>query len=192
MLQDALKYASVNTKLLKEVYIICVEHYLESGKQHQALELLDGLKAELIIECCQRMVYKAQSYLKSSLHDKVRTSYMEVLGSLHPRLEKAAGIMGDKFPSEIPLQEVRNMHLLHLEFGKRVAMKDYCSIPSCSKILSDCIGDLFKTTGDPFEIYCKVRKLTCLLRLPLEEGVLEMIRQAIHTENVLLICNFMR
>jgi len=192
MLQDALKYASVNTKLLKEAYIICVEHYLESGKQHQALELLDSLKAELIIECCQRMVYKAQSYLTSSLHDRVRTSYMEVLGSLHPRLEKAAGIMGDKFPSEIPLQEVRNMHLLHVEFAKRVAMKDYCSILSCSKILSECIGDLFKTTGDPFEIYCKVEKLTCLLRLPLEEGVLEMIRQVIHTENVLLMCNIMR
>lgn len=192
MLQDALKYASVHTKLLKEAYIICVEHYLESGKQYQALELLDSLKAELIIECCQRMVYKAQSYLQRSLHDKVRTSYMEVLSSLQPRLEKAAGNLGDNFPSEIPLQEVRNMHLLHLECGKRVAMKDYCSIPSCSQILSECIGELFKTTGDPFEIYCKVRKLTCLLRLPLEEGVLEMIRQAIHTENVLLICNVMR
>ena len=192
MLQDALKYSSVNAKLLKETYIICVEHYLESGKQHQALELLDSLKAELIIECCQRMVYKAQSYLRSSLHDKVRTSYMEVLNSLHPRLEKAAGIVGDKFPSEIPLQEVRNMHLLHMEFGKKVAVKDYCSVLSCSKILSECIGDLFSTTGDPFEIYCKMGKLTCLLQLPLEEGVLEMIRQAMRTENVLLICNIMR
>jgi hypothetical protein len=192
MLQDAVKYASVNTKLLKEAYIICVEHYVESGKQHQALELLDSLKAELIIECCQRMVYKAQSYLKCSLHDKVRTSYVEVLSSLRPRLEKAAGMVGDKFPTDVPLQEVRNIHLLHLEFGKRVSVKDYCSVLSCSKILSECIGNLLSTTGDPYEIYCKVGKLTCLLQLPLEEGVLEMIRQAIHTENVLLICNVMR
>jgi hypothetical protein len=192
MLQDALKFATVNARLSKEVYIICVEHYLESGKQHQALKLLDSLKAELIIECCHRIVYRAQSYLKSSLHDKVRTSYMKVLSSLHPRLVKATGILGHKFPRKIPLQEVRNMHLLHLEFGRRVTFKEYFSVLSCSKILRECMGNLFKTTGNPIEIYCKVRKLTSLLQLPLEEGVLEMINQAIQTKNVLLICNVMR
>jgi hypothetical protein len=192
MLQDALKYASVNTKLLKETYIIGVEHYVETGKQHQAMELLDSLKAEVITECCQRLVYKAQSYLQSSLHDKVRTSYVEVLSSLSQRLEKAASIMGDKCPIDVPLQEVRNMHLLHLNFGKRVSVKDYSSVLSCSKILSECVGNLLRTTSDPFEIYCKVGKLTRLLQLPLEEGLLEMFQQAIQTENLLLICNVMR
>jgi hypothetical protein len=193
MLQDALKYASITTKLLEETYMICIEHYLETGKQKQALDVLDSLKTALIVKCCKRIVFRAQSYLQSSLHDSVRTSYMEVLSSLVARLEKAACIMGDKFLSDIPLQEVRNMHFLHLEFGKRVLLlKDYSCVQSRSKILNECINNLLVTTDDQIVIYCKVGRLTHLLQLSVEEGVLEMIHQAIQTGNVLLVCNVMR
>lgn len=191
-MQDALKFAAISTKLVEETYVICVEHYLETGNQKQVLEVLDSMKAELIIKCCQRIVFRAQSYLQSSLHSKVRTSYMEVLSSLGSRLEKAACIMGDKFPSDIPLQEVRNIHLLQVEFGKRVLLKDYCCVQSCSKILSECIAHLLDTTDDAFGIYCKVGQLTYLLQLPIEEGVLEMIQQAIQSKNSLFVCSIMR
>jgi hypothetical protein len=192
MLQDALKYASVTTKLLEETYMICIEHYLERGKQKQALDILDSLKTALTVKCCQRIVFRAQSYLQSSLHDSVRTSYVEVLSSLHSRLEKAACIMGDKFLADIPLQEVRNMHFLHLEFGKRVLPKDYSCVQSRFKILSDCINNLLATTDEHFVIYCKVGRLTHLLQLSTEEGVLEIIHQAIQTGKILLACNVMR
>lgn len=192
MLQDALKFANISTKLLEETYIICIEHYLEAGKQKQALEVLDSLKAELIIKCCQRIVFKAHSYLQNSLHQEVCTSYMEALSSLGSRLEKAACIVGDTFLDDIPLQEVKYMHLLHLEFGKRVSLKDYSCVQSCSKILKECVHNILSTTDDPFDTYCKVGKLALLLQLPVEEGLLEMARQAIGLENFSLLCNFMR
>ncbi|XP_023718978.1 kinetochore-associated protein 1 isoform X3 [Cryptotermes secundus] len=192
MVQDALKFANISTKLLEETYIICIQHYLEAGKQKQALEVLDSLKAELIIKCCQRIVFRAHSYLQNCLHQDVCTSYMEALGSLGSRLSKAACIVGDKFLDDIPLQEVRYMHLLHLEFGKRVSLKDYSHVQACSKILKECIHNILSTTDDPFDIYCKVRKLTLLLQLPVEEGLLEMAHKAIELENFSLLCSFMR
>jgi hypothetical protein len=192
MLQDALKFANISTKLLEETYIICIEHYLEARKQKQALEILDSLKAELIIKCCQRIIFKAHSYFQNNLHQEVCTSYMEVLSSLGSRLEKAACIVGDTFLDDVPLQEVRYMHLLHLEFGKRVSLKDYSCVQSCYKILKECVHNILSITDDPFAIYCKVGKLTLLLQLPVEEGLLEMIHQAIELEHFSLLCNFVR
>lgn len=192
MLQDALEYASVTPKLLHETYMLCIEHYLETGNQKQALDILDSLKPELIVKCCQRIVFRAQSYLQSNLNHRICTSYMEVLSSLGSRLEKAACIMGNEFLSHIPLQEVRNMHSLCLEFGKRVLLKDYSCVQSRCKILSECISNLLGTTDDQLANYCKVGHLTRLLQLPIEEGVLEMIHQVIQTGNVLLACSVMR
>jgi hypothetical protein len=192
MLQDALKFANISTKLLEETYIICIEHYLETGKQKQALETLDSLKAELVIKCCQRIVFRAHSYLQNSLYQEVCTSYMEVLSSLGSRLEKAACIVGDKFLDDIPLQEVRYMHLLLLEFGKTVSLKYYSCVQSRYKILKECIHDILSATDDPFGMYCKVGKLTLLLQLPVEEGLLEMTHQAIELKHFSLACNFMR
>ncbi|KDR22172.1 Kinetochore-associated protein 1 [Zootermopsis nevadensis] len=192
MLQDALKYASLTTKLLEETYVICIEHYLEKGKQKQALELLDSLKTALIVKCCQRIVFRAQSYLQSSLHHRVRISYMEVLRSLGSRLEKAACIMGDTFLNDIPFQEVRNMHFLHLEFMKRLSLKDYSCVQSRSEVLSECISNILSATDDLTIIYCKVGRLTHLLQLSVEEGMLEIIHQATGNGNVILACNVMR
>lgn len=192
MLQDALKYASLTTKLLEETYVICIEHYLETGKQKQALELLDSLKTALIVKCCQRIVFRAQSYLQSSLHHRVRISYMEVLRSLGSRLEKAACILGDTFLNDIPFQEVRNMHFLHLEFMKRLSLKDYSCVQSRSEVLSECISNILSATDDLTIIYCKVGRLTHLLQLSVEEGMLEIIHQATGNGNVILACNVMR
>jgi hypothetical protein len=117
---------------------------------------------------------------------------MEALSSLDSRLEKAACIVGDTFLNDIPVQEVRYMHLLYLEFGKRVSLKDYSCVQSRSEILKECVNNILSTIDDPFGIYCKVGKLARLLQLPVEEGLLEMIHQAIEMEHLSLLCNFMR
>jgi hypothetical protein len=191
MLQDALKFSNISTKLLEETYIMCIEHYLETGKQKQALEILDSLKADLVIKCCQRIVFRAHGYLQNSLCQEICTSYMEALSSLGSRLEKAACTVVDTF-LDIPLQEVRYMHLLHLEFGKRVSLKDYSCVQSRFKILKECVHNILSATDDPFGMYCKVGKLTLLLQFPLEDGLLEIIHQAIDLEHTSLVYNFMR
>ncbi|PSN56350.1 hypothetical protein C0J52_03748 [Blattella germanica] len=192
MLEDALKFASISTKMTEEAYILCIEHYLEMGNQRKALELLDSLKPDMFVKSCERLVFRAQSFLQSKRQIDVSNAYFEILDSLATRAKKFSLTKDKNSPIiDLPIEEIHNIYLIYKQFGKRISLKDYCWDHSRLKVLSECVEELIESNGDIFDIYYNVAHISRLLQFPPCEGILEMIKHSLKKKNMTLTLNIM-
>jgi hypothetical protein len=192
MLEDALKFSSISEKMTEEAYILCIEHYIEQGNLDKSLKLLDSLKPAIVIKCCERICFRAHSFLSSKIHFAVSEYYFEILNSLELRLKKAQDIVDKRsIANELPIQEVKNTYILHKKFDKRMSLKEFCHTESCEKMMDDCVKELM-STGDVCDVSSKVGNLSQMLQLPQQEGILDMMKHALNGQNETLVPRIMR
>ncbi|KAK0087534.1 hypothetical protein PV325_000784 [Microctonus aethiopoides] len=175
MIDDIFQSTKTDRNLRMTILHFCVSYHLKQGNIDNMINIFRQLTDDIVVECCQQLVYVIQSKFNFSVRqDKSVNCYMtfEVLGSVDTLLRDILA-RNSKYCNKLDLvletiSNLRNLHRLNMELKICITMNSY--IKNKEEILLDYVKKLIDVNiSDKFDwssICKKIERANSLLCLP--------------------------
>lgn len=168
MMTDVIQIAETSHKLQTETYILIINHLVEKELLHEAITVLKTLDIEFICKLCNNIVYKIDHLLQFNFLSDLCLNYinfLDLICSIHNN---------DMIIIDIPIEELRCIYFLRIEFGVHITLNQYSSRIKRENIMKDFVMKIFHfdSKWNTENNKNKLGRIASLLQLPTEEGLL--------------------
>ncbi|XP_049800170.1 uncharacterized protein LOC126235494 [Schistocerca nitens] len=174
MHSDVVQLMEASPQLKSQAYLYLANFYMEKGCQKEAFATVEMLDKDLLVELCEKMVYKIDYFLQSELLSDISSNYITALGYI---VNKYGNELAEL--RSIPVQELKNMHTLKCEFGMAVKLDQYVSERFRKDVIRKYTLRMLKSNFESYDsMKYDLERLTYLLQFSYEEGFLVAAQQA--------------